>query len=686
MPTNHEPPRARQIEHQTTLHGETLSDPFHWLRNRDDPEVLAYLEAENSYTQATMRSTAALQEQLYAELRGRIKEHDETAPVRRGEWEYFSRTETGQEYPVFVRRPPGGDQPEQVLLDQNALAEGHDFCRIGVFEASPDGRLLAYSVDYSGAEQFVLHVKDLATGELLADAIPNTDYSLAWASDNRSFLYTTLDAARRPFKVWRHVVDTPHEQDVLLHHEADDQFYASVERSRSGAWLFVTLESMDTSEVRFLSAGGAEGELQLVEPRHKGVEYGVEHHGERFLIRTNLEALNFRVVEAPVASPGRSNWSDILAHRPHVLVDGVDAFADYLVVYEREAGLKRIRISRPGGAEPYYVAFPEPAYTYTAGPNDDWDTDLLRFGYSSMVTPVSAVDWDMRAQRWLVRKQDEIPSGYDPGLYRSERITATSVDGVEVPMSLVYRPDQRRAGGNPALLYGYGSYGYSIDPGFNRNVLSLVDRGWVYAIAHIRGGSDLGRAWYDDGKLMNKRNTFSDFIACGEQMIDAGYAAPGKLAAMGASAGGLLMGAVANLRPELWAAMVAGVPFVDVVNTMSDPTLPLTVVEYDQWGNPGDPQAYAYIRSYSPYDNLEAKRYGHILATAGLNDPRVSYWEPAKWIARLRTLNTGDGMLLLKTELDSGHGGASGRFERLKEVAFEYAFLLKAVDDARIEN
>lgn len=650
MLPNAEPPRARQVTHETTIHGETLNDPFWWLRNRDDPAVLDYLKAENEYTQEMLRSTEALQEQLYGELRGRIKEQDESAPVRRGGWEYFSRTETGHEYPVFLRRPAHGSGPEQVLLDQNALAEGHAFCELGVFEVSPDGNLLAYSADFSGAEQFTLHVKDLVGGELLAEAIPNTYYSLAWAGDEPSFLYTALDTSMRPDKVFRHAVGTPHEDDTLLLHERDDAFFVRVERSRSGEWAFVMLDSMDTSEVRFLAADRLAGELQLV-------------------------------VEAPVASPGRDHWHDVLAHRADVLVDGVDAFRDFVVVYEREHGLKRIRISRPDGAEPRYVAFPEPAYTYTPGPNPEWDTDLLRIGYSSMVTPESAIDWDMRSSSWIVRKQSEIPSGYDPSLYRTERISATTADGMEVPLSLVYRIDLRREGGDPALLYGYGSYGASIDPGFNRNMLSLIDRGWVYAIAHIRGGSDLGRGWYDGGKLMNKRNTFDDFIACAEQLIAAGYAAPGRLAAMGRSAGGLLMGAVANLRPDLWAAIVAGVPFVDVINTMSDPTLPLTVIEYDQWGNPNEPAAYDYIRSYSPYENVAAKAYPHILATAGLNDPRVSYWEPAKWVAKLRTLKTDDRMVLLKTELDAGHGGASGRFERLREVAFEYAFLLKAIGD-----
>jgi len=586
---------------------------------------------------------------------------------------------------VFCRRRPAPDAPEEVLLDENALAEGLDFCKVFYCEPSPDHHLLAYAVDTTGAWVYDLYEKDLRSGELVAGPIANTAWSAAWASDSRTLFYTLFDDAHRPFKLMRHAIGDDPAADALVHHEPDETFSIYVGRTRSGAYILATFASHTTSEVRYLPADKPTAPLATIEPRRHWLEYYAEHHGDRFLIRTNDAAENFKLVEAPVSAPAREHWREIIPHRADTLVEGVDAFRDHLVVYERQGGLQRIRLSDPDGvSNARYVPFPEPVYTFEADlhwgqANPEFDSQVLRFTYSSLVTPDSTVDYDMAAGSWRVRKQQEIPSGYDSSRYESARLTATAPDGAQVPISLVYRKDLRRPGGNPLLLYAYGSYGISMDPGFDAKRLSLLDRGFVYAIAHIRGGSELGRSWYEQGRLLRKQNTFADFIACAERLVAAGYTTPELLAIMGGSAGGLLMGAVTNLRPDLFAGVLAGVPFVDVVTTMMDPSIPLTVIEYEEWGNPADPQYYSYMRSYSPYDNLQPLAYPPILATAGLNDPRVSYWEPAKYVARLRQLKTDDNVVLLKTNMAAGHGGASGRYDALRETAFEYAFILKAV-------
>jgi len=722
-----EPPLARRIPRASTLHGETRTDDYFWLRNREDPEVIAYLEAENRYTDAVLEAAEPLREQLFTEMRARIKESDLSVPERLDGWLYFHRTETGAQYPIFCRRPadaPEG-QGEEVLLDLNPLAAGHEYFRLGAFEVSPDHRLLAWSADTTGAESFTLYVKDLATGALLAETLTNVSSGAAWANDSRTLFYVVLDEARRPYRVHRHRLGESPSADVVVHEETDESFFVDVERTRSNAYLLLDIASHSTTEVRYVAADRPDEPFRTIEPRRAGIEYTVTHHDERFFITTNDAASNFRLVSAPVSDPRRERWTEVLPHRADVKLDSTDAFRDYLVVYEREAGLRQIRIvemeeiegenwrkgeranGRKGGeaeaagegaaatsrfvsagAAPgpassipgYLVPFPEPVYTVRQHENPEFDTTLLRFTYTSMVTPASVVDYDMAERTWTVRKQTEVLGGYDPARYRSERLFATAQDGTRVPISLVYQlPLERPGGPRPLLLNGYGAYGVSFDPSFSSSNLSLLDSGVIVAIAHVRGGEEMGRPWYEDGKLLRKPNTFTDFIAAAEHLVAEGFTAPDRLAITGGSAGGLLMGAVTNLRPDLFRAVVSEVPFVDVVNTMLDASLPLTVIEYDEWGNPNDAEAYRCIRSYSPYDNLRAQAYPHMLLTAGLNDPRVAYWEPAKYTARLRALKTDTNLLVLRTNMGAGHGGASGRWDFLREVAFKYAFLLRVL-------
>lgn len=676
------PPVARVEPRAHTLHGETRVDDYFWLRDRHDPEVIAYLEAENHYTGAVMKHTEVLQEQLYQEMRGRIKETDLSVPEQVDNYFYYTRTETGLQYPIFCRRHGSPDAPEEVLLDQNPLAADHAYFRIGVSEVSPDHRLLAYSVDTSGAEEFTLYIKDLFTGRLLAESIENTSVGVTWANDSRTLFYTLLDHARRPCRLYRHTVGSSPTTDVLVYFEPDESFFVDINRTRSRRYLLLDITSHSTSEVRFLNADDPEGVFGVVQTREPGVEYSVEHHDDRFFITTNDSASNFRLVQAPVANPSKANWSPVLPYRPDIKLDETDAFRSHLVVYEREAGLRQIRVVDLASNEEHLIAFPEPVYTFRAHENPEFETTLLRFAYTSLVTPSSVVEYDMRARTWMVRKQTEVRGGYDPSLYRSERVFATASDGERVPVSVVYREPLQRDGRRPLLLNGYGAYGLSYDPSFSSNTLSLLDRGFVVAIAHVRGGEEMGRSWYEGGKLLNKRSTFTDFIASAEHLVAEGYTFTDRLVINGGSAGGLLMGAVTNLRPDLFRVVLAEVPFLDVVNTMLDASLPLTVIEYDEWGNPNDPAAYEYIRSYSPYDNIEPKHYPDMLVTGGLNDPRVAYWEPAKWTAKLRATKTNGSRLLLRTNMGAGHGGASGRFDFLREIAFKYAFMLDLLEMA----
>ncbi len=670
------PPLAPVIPHERMIHGDRRVDNYFWLRERDNPDVIAYLEAENRYTNAIMAHTKDLQQRLYQEMKARIEETDLTVPTKIDDYYYYTRTFEGKQYRVHCRKHGSLDAEEEILLDVNAMAKGHKYFEVGIFQISPNHNLLAYSVDTTGGESYTLYVKDLESGQLLPDQIDNVYYSVTWANDNKTLFYNILDHAKRPFQVYRHVLGTDPSKDRLIHHETDERFFVGISKTRSRAYLLLWMASQITSEAHYLDADQPMGEFALIQPRKQGVEYSIEHHEDSFYITTNDDAINFRLVKAPVTAPGKKNWEEVIPHRSNVKIDGVDAFADYLAVYERDKGLRRLRIIDLQSGEHHYVAFPEPVYTFFAMGNEQFFTNILRFSYASLLTPRSVFDYNMQTRTRELKKQEEVLGGYDPLQYKSERICAVASDGTQIPISVVYRCGLVRNGENPALLTGYGSYGASREPYFSSNRLSLLDRGFVYAIAHVRGGGDMGRPWYEAGKLLNKMNTFTDFVACAEHLITQGYTSKDRLATIGGSAGGLLMGAVTNMRPDLFETVVAQVPFVDVLNTMLDPTIPLTVIEFEEWGNPNDSTYYEYMKRYSPYDNVSPQDYPNILVTAGLNDPRVQYWEPAKWVAKLRTTKTDSNRLLLKTNMGTGHGGASGRYDALREEAFEYAFVL----------
>ncbi|MCP4653982.1 MAG: S9 family peptidase [bacterium] len=678
-PPDVRPPIAPVDPKVTKIHGDELVDPYHWLRQRDSTEVVAYLEAENQYTEALMGHTAELRRQLYEEILGRIKETDLSVPTRRGDYFYYSRTEEKLQYRIHCRKQGSLEAPEVVILDVNALAEGHEFFRVGSIAPSPDHRLLAYSVDTVGSEEFTLRVKDLRTGRLLGDEIANIAYSVAWGNDNKTLFYTTRDHAKRPFKVHRHVLGTDPEDDVVLLHETDEAFAVYIEKTRSKQYLTILCGSNITTEVSYLDADSPHGEFTILRPRRNGVEYYLGHHDEYFYIRTNDGAKNFTLMRTPVAATAKENWEEVLPHRNDVKLETAQLFRGHLVVFERRAGIRKVRVRDLATGEDHHVAFPESVYSVEVSSNPEFDTEVFRLEYTSLITPRSVYDYHMHDRTRELLKQIEVVGGYDASLYFSERTYARAPDGTAVPISLVYRKGLDRDGGNPCLLTGYGAYGANIDPAFRSHRLSLLDRGFVFAIAHVRGGSTLGEEWRDQGKMLHKRNTFTDFIAAAEHVIDQGYTSSDRLAVQGGSAGGLLLGAVLNMRPELFEVAIAQVPFVDVLNTMLDAGIPLTVIEYEEWGNPADEEYYRYIRSYSPYENVTAHEYPHMLITAGLNDSRVQYWEPAKWTARLRTLKTDDHRLLLKTNMGAGHAGMSGRYDALKEMAFEWAFLFDSL-------
>lgn len=672
------PPVAKIVPKEITVQGDQRIDNYFWLRDRSDPDTMAYLEAENRYTDEVMAPTKPLQDKLYAEILGRIQETDLSVPMRRDDFFYYTRTEEGKAYPIYCRKHGNLEAAEEVLLDSNVLADGQEYFRLGNFAVSPNHRLLAYSTDVEGDEAYTIYVKDLANGELLPDRIANTYYTLEWANDNRTFFYTVLDKARRPYQVFRHSLAGG--ADALVYEETDERFALGLMKTRSRRFIFVGLGSPLTSEIRYLEADAPEAEFQVMLPRRQGIEYDASHHGDYFYIRTNHEAKNFRLMRARLHAPAdESKWEEVIPGRPAVTIEGVDSFENHLVIYERERGLEKIAIHDSEGGFSNYVEFPDPVYTVGATGNAEYKTSLLRFHYSSLVTPVSVYDYDMVTGGRELKKQYEVRGGYDGSRYSSERIFANAPGGAEVPISLVYRKGFEKNGRSPLLLYGYGAYGHSIDPGFSSDRLSLLDRGFAFAIAHIRGGAELGEEWHDQGKLLAKKNTFTDFIACAEHLIDSHYTSPERLAILGGSAGGLLVGTVLNMRPELFHAAIAKVPFVDNLNTALDPTLPLTVAEYEEFGNPAETEYYDYIKSYSPYENVIAQDYPVMLVTAGLNDPRVSYWEPAKWVAKLRALKTDNNVLLLKTNMGGGHFGPSGRYEGIKETAFDYVFLLWAM-------
>ncbi len=671
------PPKAAVRPTVLTHHGVSRTDPYYWLRERENPEVIAYLEAENAYTAAAMAHTEALQQRLYDEMRGRIQEDEASAPYRKHHYWYYTRYVQGGEYPVHARRRERMEAPEEVMLDVNALAAGRGYYAAHGLSVSPDERLLAYAADTTGRRIYTIYVKDLATGALLADVIPEATSNVAWAADSRTLFYARQDPQTlRSYRIYRHTLGADPAGDVLVYEETDDTFSAHVFKTKSDRYLMIRSSQTLSTEYRYLEADRPEGEFRVVQPRRRDLEYDVDHYGDSFYIRTNLEAKNFRMMRAPVAAPGAEHWEEVIAHRPDALIDGFEIFKDFMVLAERKDGLSQLRVRPWSGEGEHYIGFDEPAYALQTGPNPEFDTPLLRFEYASMTTPTRTYDYDMRTRTRLLRKQKPVLGGFRSEDYVTERLFATAADGARIPISLVRRTDTPLGGRSPLLLYGYGSYGYSTDAGFSSTLVSLLDRGFVFAIAHIRGGEEMGRAWYEDGKLLKKQNTFTDFIACAEHLKATGYADPERLYARGGSAGGLLMGAVMNLRPDLFHGIIAAVPFVDVVTTMLDESIPLTTFEYDEWGNPNEPEYFKYMLAYSPYDNVTARDYPHLLIMTGLHDSQVQYWEPAKWAARLRALKTDDHRLLLKTNMEAGHGGASGRFEYLKELALQYAFLI----------
>ena len=677
-PTSPRPPVAERVPKVDTLHGETRTDDYFWMKRKTDPKVISYLEAENAYTDAMTAHTAALRDSLYQEMLGRLKQTDLSVPYRAQGYWYYTRTEEGKAYPIICRRKGTMSAPEEVLLDQNQLAAGKKFHALGGFDVSPDGQRLLYLQDTTAFREYTLYVKDLGTGRLV-DSIPNVWNGTAWAEDNRTFFYMTADSAKRGNAVWRHVTGQARSTDASVFREDSLLYNVSVARSRNGKYVLIPTSGFTTSEWRVIPTAAPSSAPRVVAPRRDGVEYDVEPVDGGFLIRTNTGgSRNFRVVRAPEHDPSPANWRDWLPHRDSAFVEGVDAFKQFIVVSERTGGMRRLRVLDPSGRSAHTIALPEQAYGVFASSNEEWDTPTFRLSYSSLVTPSTVFDYHVAARRLEAKKRTEVP-GYDPSRYEVRRAMAPARDGTPVPVSILVKKGTELSGQSPLLLYAYGSYGATTEPTFRSGVFSLVDRGFVYAIAHIRGGQEMGRRWYDDGKMLNKRNTFFDFEDVAEWLVKERYTSTDKLVANGGSAGGLLMGVVANERPDLFRAIVADVPFVDVINTMLDASLPLTTQEWLQWGNPQVKAEYEYLKSYSPYENVRAQRYPWLLVTSSLNDSQVGFHEPTKWVARLRTLNTGTNPLLLKMNMAGGHGGSSGRYDQLREQAFRFAFMLDAV-------
>jgi oligopeptidase B len=675
------PPVAPEHPKFLEAHGDQRVDPYYWLGDKQNPEVIAYLEAENAYTDAVMAPTADLQEKLYSEIVGRIQETDTSAPVFYKGWWSYTRTVEGLDYDIYCRRPGSMEAPEQVILDGNELAKGHDYFDLAYVERSPDENLVAYAADFNGSELHELRFRDLRTGADLADVIGGVYYGAAWSADSNTFFYAKPDAAMRPYQIWRHRLGSPIEQDVLVLQEDDQRFELAVEMTKSERYIIFTSSSQLTSECRYLPTDEPQAEPVLIEPRRTGTEYSVDHQEDRFLILTNDGATNFRLVAAPTSKPGRLSWVEVVPERPGVRLNFTDVHKGHVVLGQRADGLQRLEVLDSSTGEMHIVEQPDSAYTAFPGSDPKYDGHVMRFFYTSLTAPWSAVDYDMNTRQRTVVKEQPVRGGYNRDDYSSERLWATSEDGVRVPISVVYRRGLGKDGSNPALLYGYGAYEHSNDPMFDPARLSLLDRGFVFAIAHVRGGGEMGREWYEEGKFLHKRNTFKDFIASAEELIVQGYTSPQRLAIRGRSAGGLLIGAVLNERPELSACAVAQVPFVDALTTMLDDKLPLTVNEYEEWGNPQDPEFYRYMKGYSPYDNVRPAEYPAVLATAGLNDPRVSYWEPAKWVAKLRKMNRGERPILLKVQMRVGHSGPSGRYESWREEAFVMSFVLTQTGD-----
>ena len=669
------PPKAKKIAKELTGNGQTRVDNYYWLNERENSEVISYLEAENAYTEQLMKHTEGFQDKLYHEIIGRIKQTDESVPYWLNGYLYYTRFEDGQEYPIYCRKKTV-DGEEEITLNVNTLAEGHEYYQIGGISVSKNNKMLAFGVDTVSRRKYTIYIKNLETGEILDVSIPNTTGSATWANDSKTLFYTTKDEQTlRSDKIFKHKLGAGTD-DVLIYEEKDDTFYCGVHKMKSGKFIMIWSGSTLTNDYQILDADQPDSEFRSFTPREKGLEYSIEHFENKFYIITNHEATNFRLMETPDDHTERDKWTEVIAHREDVFLESMEVFKNHLVLEERSKGLTELRVINQNTKEEHYLDFGEEAYTAYVSTNAEMDSKVLRYGYTSLTTPNSTYDYDMDSREKKLLKRQEVVGGYTPEEYHTKRLFAPSRDGVMVPISLVYKKDLKKTEGNPMLLYGYGSYGATIDPAFSVDRLSLLDRGFVFAVAHIRGGQMLGRQWYEDGKLFKKKNTFNDFIDSAEYLIKECYADKENLFAMGGSAGGLLMGAVVNQRPDLWKGVVADVPFVDVMTTMLDESIPLTTGEYDEWGNPNESESYEYMMSYSPYDQVKAQEYPNMLIMTGLHDSQVQYFEPAKWVAKLRELKTGDHTIMLQTNMDTGHGGASGRFQRYKEIALQYAFIM----------
>jgi oligopeptidase B len=669
-----QPPNTEKKPKVTTINGDRLVDNYFWLREKSNPAVIAHLEAENAYAAAMMKPTEALQEKLYQEILSHIKQTDVTVPYRWGDYFYYTRTVEGQQYPIYCRKQGSTNAAEEVLLDLNEMAKGQKFMAVGSFAPSDDGNTLAYSTDNSGYRQYTLHFKNLKTGELLPDHMERVD-DIAWITDNQTIFYVTEDeVSKRNDKLWRHVLGT--DKYELIYEEKDELFDIGVDRTRDKAVILLGAFSKTSTEFRYLPANDPQATWKIIVPRQADHEYDVDHRGDLFYIRTNKGAKNFRIVTAPVADPAEKNWKEFIAHRPAVKVESVDLFSDHAAISEWENGLQQIEVVNFSDNSRHRIAFPEPVYAAGLAANREFNTSVVRYNYQSLATPSSVFDYDMNTRKATLLKQQEVPGGFDKANYKTERVFATAADGTKIPMSVVYRRNVKLDGSAPLLLYGYGSYGISIPPTFSAGRLALLDRGVVYVIAHIRGGGELGEPWREAGRMMNKMTTFTDFIACAEHLVKNKYTSKDRLVIQGGSAGGLLMGAVTNMRPDLFKAVVAQVPFVDVINTMLDASLPLTTSEYIEWGNPNEKASYDYMKKYSPYDNIHKASYPAMLVKVSLNDSQVPYWEGSKFVAKLRDYKTDHNPLILKVNMGAGHGGASGRYDAIHENAFDYAFML----------
>ena len=678
-----QPPIAKKIPHALEKHGHVRNDDYYWLNDRENPEVIAYLNAENDYYKKMTAHTEQLQKDLFEEMKSRIKEDDESVPYFYNGYYYITRYEKGKDYPIYSRKKGSLDAAEEIMFDCNEMAKGHSYFNLNGVSVSEDNKWVTFGVDTISRRQYTIQIKNLETGEILPEKIENTTGGTAWASDNKTFFYTMKDAQTlRSDKIYRHELNSDAKNDALVFHEKDDTFYTFVYKVKSKKYLVIGSTSTLTSEYQILEANNPTGNFRVFSKRERGLEYSISHFGDNFYVLTNKDkATNFKLMKTSESKTTYDNWTDLIPHREDVLLEGIDIFKDYLVVEERSNGLNKIQIRPWNGGEAYYLPFESETYTAYTTTNPDFDTDILRFGYQSLKTPSSVIDFNMKTKAKTVLKEQEVLGGkFNKDNYEEKRVWATAGDGTKVPISMVYRKGIKLDGNNPLLQYAYGSYGSSMDPWFSTTRLSLLDRGFIFAIAHIRGGEDLGRQWYEDGKLLKKINTFTDFIDCSKFLINEGYTSKEHLYAEGGSAGGLLMGAIVNMNPEIYNGVIAQVPFVDVVTTMLDDSIPLTTGEYDEWGNPNDKEYYDYIKSYSPYDQVEAKEYPNMLVTTGLHDSQVQYWEPAKWVAKLRELKTDNNLLFLHTNMEAGHGGASGRFDSLKETAREYSFFLALED------